>query len=179
MKMLRYLTISRIFLHCHICGGHHQFCAFAGIFRIGRVVFVRQINGFPLMGTGRTFGQLPLIPEQHIKIAVIPFGGGGGPGAFNAAGNGVTAHTAFKLALPAKAHIFQIAGLRFYPDQGGVAGTVRFTKGMTACSQRYRLIIVHRHPLKGVANVPARRNRIRFTIRPFRINVNQAHLHGR
>src|SRR5438105_8140672 len=48
---------------------------------------------------------------------------------------------------------------------------------MTARDQRYGLLVVHRHAEERFADVPGRRDRIRLAVRPFRIDVDQAHLH--
>ena len=49
---------------------------------------------------------------------------------------------------------------------------------VTAGDQRDRFFVVHRHAGKRLANVLGRRERIRLAVRPFRIHVDQAHLHG-
>jgi len=51
-------------------------------------------------------------------------------------------------------------------------------EGVPAGDERDGLFIVHRHACEGLSNVMARRHRIRIAARPFRIDVNQAHLHG-
>src|SRR6185437_6893523 len=38
--------------------------------------------------------------------------------------------------------------------------------------------VVHRHAREGLANIASRGERIRLAIRPFRIDVDQAHLYG-
>jgi tRNA(Phe) wybutosine-synthesizing methylase Tyw3 len=48
---------------------------------------------------------------------------------------------------------------------------------VSAGDQRNRLLVIHRHARKGLANVPRRGHRIRLAVRPFRIHVDQAHLH--
>ena len=50
-------------------------------------------------------------------------------------------------------------------------------EGVAAGDQRDRLLVVHRHPLEGFANVPRRGDRIRLAVRSFGIDVDQAHLH--
>ena len=54
---------------------------------------------------------------------------------------------------------------------------MRLPKRVPPCNQRHCLLIVHRHPRKRLPNVPSRSQRIRFPIRPFRIHINQTHLH--
>ena len=41
-----------------------------------------------------------------------------------------------------------------------------------------RLLVVHRHVLEGLADVPRRQGRVRVAVRPFRIHVDQAHVVG-
>ena len=41
-----------------------------------------------------------------------------------------------------------------------------------------RLLVVHRHPTEGLANVPGGSQRIRVAVRPLRVDVDQTHLHG-
>ncbi len=51
-------------------------------------------------------------------------------------------------------------------------------EGVTAGNQRDRFFVVHRHAAERFANIPGRRERIRIAVRPFRIDVDQTHLHG-
>ncbi len=49
---------------------------------------------------------------------------------------------------------------------------------MTTGNQRHGFFVVHRHAAEGFTNVPGRRERIRVAVRPFRVDVDQTHLHG-
>ncbi len=51
-------------------------------------------------------------------------------------------------------------------------------EGMAAGDQRDGLLVVHRHAEEGFADVLGRRDRVRVAVRPFRIDIDQAHLHG-
>src|SRR6185312_10623860 len=82
------------------------------------------------------------------------------------------------LALPAEALVLERAGFRLRADQRRIAGAVGLAEGMAAGDQRDGLFIVHRHAEKGFADVLRRRDRVRIAIRPRRIDVDQAHLHG-
>ena len=53
-----------------------------------------------------------------------------------------------------------------------------FAEAVTTRNQRNRLFIVHRHAAEGLANVSRRGNRVRLAVRPFRIHIDEAHLHG-
>ena len=48
---------------------------------------------------------------------------------------------------------------------------------MAARNQRDGLFVVHRHARECLANIPGRSDRIRLAVRPFRIHVDQSHLH--
>ena len=54
-----------------------------------------------------------------------------------------------------------------------------FAEGVAAGDQRDGLFVVHRHAEERFADVPGRRDRVRLAVRPFRIDVDQAHLHRR
>src|SRR5258708_7458092 len=62
--------------------------------------------------------------------------------------------------------------------QGGIAGAMGLAEGVTAGNQRDGLLVVHRHARERLADVPRRREGIWIAVRPFRIDVDQAHLHG-
>ena len=53
-----------------------------------------------------------------------------------------------------------------------------FAESMTAGDQCDSLFVIHRHAAEGFADVPGRRERIRVAVRPFRVDVDQTHLHG-
>ena len=61
----------------------------------------------------------------------------------------------------------------------GRPGAVRLAEGMAARDQGHRLLVVHGHPREGVADVVRRRQRIGIAVRPFRVDVDQPHLHRR
>src|SRR5260221_9273143 len=49
---------------------------------------------------------------------------------------------------------------------------------MAASNQRDRFFVVHRLTPEGLADIPGGGERIRTAVRPFRVNVDQAHLYG-
>ena len=53
-----------------------------------------------------------------------------------------------------------------------------FAEGVAAGDQRDGLFVVHRHAGESLADVLRRGGRIRLAVRPFGIDVDQAHLHG-
>ena len=62
---------------------------------------------------------------------------------------------------------------------GRRAGAVGFAEGVTAGDERHRLFVVHRHARENLTDILGRRDRIRVAVRPFRVDVDQAHLYGR
>ena len=69
------------------------------------------------------------------------------------------------------------AAFRLRADQRRIAGAVGLAEGVAAGDQRDGLLVVHRHAEERLADVLGRRDRIRIAVRPFRIDVDQAHLH--
>jgi len=61
---------------------------------------------------------------------------------------------------------------------GRRAGAVSFTKGVPAGDQRDGLFVVHGHTGESLTNIMSRSGWDRFTVRPFRVHINQSHLHG-
>ena len=64
------------------------------------------------------------------------------------------------------------------PTCDAVAGAVGLAEGVAAGDQRDRLLVVHRHAAERLADVPGRGERVRVAVRAFRVDVDQAHLHG-
>ena len=65
------------------------------------------------------------------------------------------------------------------PYLGGVARAVALAEGVAARDQGDGLLVVHAHPGEGLADVAAGPHRVGLALRPFRIDVDQAHLHRR
>ena len=82
------------------------------------------------------------------------------------------------LALPAEALILERAAFRLRSDQRRIAGAMGLAEGVAAGNQRDGLFVVHRHAEERLADVLGRRERVRIAVRPFRIDVDEAHLHG-
>ena len=55
---------------------------------------------------------------------------------------------------------------------------MRLTEGMAAGNQCHGLFVAHGHASESSANVMRRRDRVGLAVRAFRVDVNQAHLHG-
>ncbi len=84
---------------------------------------------------------------------------------------------AFVAADPAEALRDEIAARRRIAEQRGIAIAVRLAEGVAARGQRDGFLMVHRHARKGFLHV-ARHARVvvRVALRPFGIDVDQAHL---
>ena len=70
------------------------------------------------------------------------------------------------------------ARFRLGTDQRAIAGAVGLAEAVSAGDERNRLLVVHRHALEGLADVDGGGNRIRLEVRPVRIHVDEAHMHG-
>ena len=132
----------------------------------------------PLLRAGRALGQLPFVLEQVLEEVVAPLGRRLRPGDLRAAGDGVGAKAGAVLALPAEALILKGAAFRLRSDQRRVARAVGLAEGVAAGDQRDGLLVVHRHAEERFADVFRGGERVRIAVRPFRIDVDQAHLHG-
>ena len=134
--------------------------------------------GLPLPSACGAFSQFPLVAKKVLEVVVAPLGGGGGPGALEAAGSGVFG-VAFAVGiLPAKAHSFHGSTGWFAAYETGIAGSVHLAKGVSTGHEGYGLFVVHGHATKGFAHVACRGKRIGVAVRAFRIDINQAHLYG-
>src|SRR5690606_29028578 len=107
----------------------------------------------PLISPCRAFNQLPLITEEHIKIAVVPFCRIRFPCTLNTAAYGINTLAAFKRAFPAESHLLKGGSLRFRPHMGGVPCAVAFAEGVSACNKCYGLLIIHPHAGKGFTHI--------------------------
>ena len=170
--------IGRVQLHRHIRRGHDWRVALGGVMRIRHGISKRAIGRNPLIGTSRAFRQHPIMVHQVLEIVIVPLGRVGGPSAFNAAGNRIATHAGAEAVLPAKAHLFQRRRFRFRAHIARGAGAMALAEGMAAGDKCDGFFVIHRHAGKGFANVTTRGERVRLAIRAFRVDVNQAHLHG-
>ncbi len=132
----------------------------------------------PLIRSGRALRQFPFVAEQVLEEVVAPLRGRGAPGDFQAAGDRVGALAGAKAVLPAQALLLEAGRFRVRPHIRRGAGSVGLAERMAAGDQRHRLLVVHRHAREGLADIPRRGDRIGVAVRAFRVDVNQAHLHG-
>ena len=149
-----------------------------------RVVGIRHRAGacaalrLPLVRTGRALRQFPFVFEQDPQEVVAPFRGRIGPGDLQAACYRVPAFAGAEAALPAEALLLDGGCFRLRPHMGRRSGAVSLAKGVSASDECYRLFVVHCHAGEGLADIPRSCDRIRDTVRAFRIDVDQPHLHG-
>ena len=149
-----------------------------------RVVRVRDgvgaggAGGLPLLRAGRALGQLPVVAEQVLEEAAAPRRRRRRPRDLQPARDRVPALAAAEAALPAEALLLERGGLRLGPDVVGGAGSVGLAEGVAAGDQRDRLLVVHRHPGEGLPDVAGRGEGVGVAVRPLRVDVDEAHLHG-
>src|SRR6516225_5802354 len=132
----------------------------------------------PLMRAGWTLRQLPIVLEEVLEEGIAPSRRRRGPGDFEAAGDGIAAFAGAEFALPAETLLLDARPFGLCTHQRRIAGAVGLAEGVTAGDERDRFLIVHGHASKGFANVSRRRERIGLAIGPFRIDVDETHLHG-
>src|SRR5262249_16971192 len=99
------------------------------------------------------------------------------PGDLRAAGDGIGAEARGILAPPAEALILGEGAFGRRAHQRWITGAVGFAERVAAGNQRDGLLVVHRHAEERFPDVLGRGNRIRLAVRPFRIDVDEAHLH--
>ncbi|MPM72206.1 hypothetical protein SDC9_119179 [bioreactor metagenome] len=115
--------------------------------------------------------------EQHVKVAVVPSGGMGGPCALDAAGHGITANATGLVVDPAKTLVLDAGTFGRRAKIGRVAIAVCLAHGVTASGQGHGFLVVHGHAGEGHTHVPGGLERIRLAIDPFRVHIDQAHHH--
>ena len=115
--------------------------------------------GFHCQAPAGALDQFPLIAEQVFEEAIVPFGRVAGPRDLEPAGNRVVALAGAEAVLPAEPLLLDRRALRLRADMlSRIGSAMRLAEGMAAGDQRHRLLVVHRHARKGLADV-ARRSR--------------------
>ncbi|SIK45446.1 Uncharacterised protein [Mycobacteroides abscessus subsp. abscessus] len=172
------LAVDRVEAHRQVSGEHRGVCL-AGALRHRHRVGPTAILWLPLVRAGRALGQLPFIAIQDLQEAVVPLGGGVSPDDLQPTANCVIALSGAERALPADAHLLQWGCLGVGSDQAGVSRAMRLAEGVATHNERGSLLVVHRHPAEGLADIDRSRQRIRITVRAFGIDVDQSHLYCR
>ena len=104
---------------------------------VGHAARGRGVRGRPLLGTGGAPGQHPFVLEQDVEVIVVPLDRVRGPGAFNAAADGVHALTRAKAVLPAEALILDGGAFGFGADiLARIGRAVALAEGVSAGNQR-------------------------------------------
>ena len=179
VEAARNRPVDRVHAHRHVGGGHHDWHLLRRIVRVGCHVLVLQVLGLPLPGAGGALGQLPLIAEQHIEIAVVPLDRVRLPRAFDAARDCVASLAGAESAEPAEAlgldwcAFWRGSNVRFR------AGAVGLAEGVATGGQGDCLFVVHRHAGERLADIAAGGDGVRPAVGALRIDVDEAHLDGR
>ena len=137
-----------------------------------------HVLGDPLPGAGWTFGQLPVVAEHHLEIALVPAGGVRLPGPFNATGDGVFRLAGLEAVVPAQSLLMQGCTFRFCREVGCWCGAMALAEGVTTGHECHGFLNGHAHACKRFTHISAGGDGIRFAARTLRIDVDQAHLHG-
>jgi hypothetical protein len=147
--------------------------------RVGDVV-PGAVLGHELPGTRRALGELVLVAEQVLEVLVrSTWFGSSGPGDLEAGGDRVAALAGAEALLPAEALLLDGRALGLGTDVlVGVGRTVGLAEGVPARDERDGLLVVHRHPAEGLADVARRAERVGVGVGALGVDVDQAHLDG-
>src|SRR5260370_29601848 len=79
--------------------------------------------------------------------------------------------------LPAQALLLDVGALGFAADiPDRIGSTVGFSERVPAGDECNSLVVIHRHAAERLPDVACRSDRIRLSIGPFAIHINQTHL---
>ena len=170
-------AVDRIQLQREVGRQHH------GSVPLRRIVGIRHggrrgpVLGGPLVRPGRALRQLPVVSVEDVEVPAVPRRRLVGPRALQPAGERVRSRAAAVAVLPAETLLLEGCPLGLRTDVLGIDRTMGLADGVAADDERGRLLVVHRHPAEGVANVLRGGQRIRVAVRPLRVHVDQSHLH--
>src|SRR5580704_14856657 len=131
------------------------------------------------MRAGRTLRQFPFVAEQVGEEVVAPLRRRRGPDHFQTATDRVTTMTFAKFIFPSEALILDFGA--FWLVAYILSGNTRamgFAEGVTTSDECNCFFVIHSHAGKSLSDIPCRGKRIRLSIRPFRIHIDQTYLHG-
>src|SRR5579863_7560166 len=149
----------------------------ARIVRIWYRTRSRAILWNPLERPRRALAQLPLIPKKVLEEIIAPFCRRPRPDPFQPAGDGMPRISLTPAIVPAKALLFDHGRRGLFADIfPGIRRAVSLPEAMPTRNQRHGLFIIHRHPPERFPDIPRRSQRIRFSIRPLRVDIDQTHL---
>ena len=175
----RDLFVHGIEAQREIRGQHGRRVTFRFVVRVRNGAGTRTSFCNPLVGTGWAFGQFPFVAEEVPEKVVTPLRRCGRPGYFKSARDCVAAFACTEAALPSEALCFDRRCFRFGADMGCGSRTMGFAERVAARNQRDGFFVIHRHARKRFANVACCCERVRVSVRAFRVHIDQAHLHGR
>src|SRR5215475_3425963 len=132
----------------------------------------------PLMRAGGALGQFPFVAEQVREEVVAPLCRGCCPNDFQPATDSVSAFARAELALPPETLLLDGSRFRLRAHERRLTGTMGLAKGVAAGNQRDRFFVVHCHATEGFPNILGSRDGVGLAVWPFRIHVDQTHLHG-
>src|SRR5271169_3501729 len=99
-----------------------------GIVRVGNGTGARVAFGLPLMRAAGALGEFPVVLEKVVEEVVAPFGRRGGPGDFQAAGDGVAGDAGGVSARPAESLLFNRRAFGFFAEVGAGTLSVRLAE---------------------------------------------------
>ncbi len=179
VEPLRDRRVDRIHPQGEVRREHHRGVLFGRIVSVRHGVFALAVLRPPLVRTALTLVQLPVVAEQVVEEAVVPFHGVAGPRTLEAAGDRVGPFAGAERVLPAEPEFFDAGPFGFVTDVlGRVGRAVGLAEGVSAGDQGDSLLVVHRHAGKRFANVLGGGEGIGFAVGPLGIHVDQPHLHG-
>ena len=153
MKALGNLAIIRVFNQRNIGRVHRQSNPFTGRVDFRCHIVGRDIDRMPNIRTGRRGGDLPVIFEQRIEIAIIPLCRIGGPRPLQTGRDGVAPMAGSVRRFPPKPHLLNRRGFRLRSDQPVISGPMHFAECVPTGHQRHGFLIIHRHAGKGFTDV--------------------------
>src|SRR6185437_1424081 len=103
------LFVSRVEPQGEVGGQHGRRVTLRGVVRIRYRAGARAVLRFPLVSTGRTLGQFPLVAEQVVEEAVAPFRWAVAPDHLDAAGDRVTCLARAIFAGPSEPLLLDVA----------------------------------------------------------------------
>ena len=177
LEALRDLVVCGVEAQGEVGGEHHRRVLPARDMGVGNEACTRTVFRVPLPGTTGTLGDFPIVTEKVIEIFVVPGDGPGGPGTFEAAGDGVFGIALTGGVLPAEALLLDRSAFRFRADIfAGIVCTVALAEGVAAGNEGEGLFVIHGHAAEGFADVAGGGERVGTAVGTFRVDVDEAHL---